>query len=208
MRFLMSFFALLSISGLALGATASESGCLYMNQLTECLSCFNSERTPDYKCIPNPEGSNCLMEKMPNFCVQCKEGYAVNSIFRGGAMMETPYAGKCHKADVPTNCVQAHTNGGKVTCSLCKNGFYPNFSATACDSKSGLANCLWAGRNFKENSAECWQCQDGYMLDKSYNCVKQTSSMVGCARFVEEGSSLLCDGNSGYFMKSPKRCSK
>ena len=197
-------FTFLLISSYAL--TAADGGCVMYdwNLKTRCVMCFNSKPNEDSKCVEKAADDKCVLRWTAGHCALCEAGYAVDTTLEEGQSM-IDY--KCVQAEAPANCVNPEVNNGKVTCKACKNGFYPNFELTACDSESGLENCLWAARFYQGNQATCWRCNEGYVTDKTGKCVEE-KDLVGCLSSSDGTTCSACDIWDGYYMESYGKCSK
>ena len=201
LKAIFAFYLL--ISGFTL--TSSTGGCMTRDTHSNmCIMCYGLTPTQNYKCVPRATDDHCLVRMVGGgICYLCEDGYAASDTIPKGEALAP-----CVKAEIPKNCVNPQISKGKVTCKTCENGFYPNFSGTACDSESGLSNCLWAARSYSGNEAACWRCKDGYLANKDYKCVEQ-KDLVGCASTYDGTSCSTCDVWGGYYFKdSSGKCSK
>ena len=196
-------FTFLLISGFTVAASHGGCAAYDMDSKSRCIMCFESQLSVDSKCVRKYTDDMCILRFYGGYCALCEEGFAASIT----VSQDSNHDFKCVKAEVPKNCVNAQIIGNQVTCKTCKNGFYPNFSGTACDTESDLENCLWAARSFKGNQAICWRCKDGYLANKDGKCVEQ-KDLVGCLGTRDETNCCACDTWNGYFMKSAGKCSK
>ena len=110
-----------------------SSRCISCTGQSFCNICFRSNALANGRCSQEQQHDCMVHIHLENACFICEEGYALDRSSLTCVKPTTP---------IPANCVRAYLENGRVLCSMCGGGMYPNQLNTACDQTSQLRNCV------------------------------------------------------------------
>lgn len=147
---------------------------LYLNA-DMCVECLPPYYAKKGKCLPTKILiPNCEKYSGNFICESCLKGYFKSS-FTECVATNVPNCAVFSSESVCTECLDNYVLFGKENSSICKFMTLPNCEIV-----------------FGENVAKCKKCNNNFILDEKWNCVKIVSTISNCLEFSTPTKCKLC----------------